>query len=157
MTAVALLLLVATTALGLIAGQGLDGYGFWTTLLWMTAAVTATLTVTVNTDSASSPLSFTYFMAGFAAIATIANFRIHSSSRRFLADIYTVTIGPAHFLIWVLMAIPAMVTQGSRTHAIKHPWTIFDYKPSLSPSRMSSIERKKERLGHVIHRATKGK
>lgn len=156
MTGGALILLILTISIALAAGQGLDGYGFWTALLWMLSAVGATVVVKINTSSVETPLQFSYFLAMFAMIAFTANYRVHVSFRRLLADVYSFTFAPVHAAIWAIVYGMQKLIHGRGSIYLIKPWEIMNYKPTLSTGRAMIIEKRNKRLEKLIFKFERG-
>lgn len=149
MTTGAAIALFVNVSIALIANQGIDGYGFWTASLWMSAAFCATIVVKIHTNSVETPLEFIYFLAGFAFITFLANYRSHAAFLRLLADAYTFTIGPVHLLAWAAALGMKKIIHGRNYFDVPSPWPVVNYKPSLSAGRAQLVKKRREKLTFI--------
>ncbi|MGP9723112.1 hypothetical protein ACT3SZ_03720 [Corynebacterium sp. AOP40-9SA-29] len=126
--------LVPMLLFGLLASQGLDMFGFWTTLLWILAAMSAAIGIYIYNAPEGGLLGFIGLFYLSLPIFIFANYRSHVTVPRLFADIYTVTAGPIHAVGWLFNRMLHRITGGAIPLKIPNPWPIVNYKPPTSRS-----------------------
>lgn len=130
----AVICLVPMFIFALVASQGYDMFGFWTTLLWILSALSATIGIYVYRDQAVGATGFIGMFYLSLPIFILANYRSHVTLSRLFADIFTVTVGPAHAAGWLFNIFLRHSTKGAIPLKIPSPWHIVNHKPRRSKS-----------------------
>jgi hypothetical protein len=140
--------------LALIASQGFDMFGFWTTLLWALSALSATVGLYIYRSGEYGFIYYVGIFYLFLSICIMVNFRSHATAGRLLADIYTFTIGPFHALAWISNRILTFLTKGALPSLVPSPWSVINYKPASLKSWDIIQDKRADRWRRIKRRIT---
>jgi hypothetical protein len=120
--------------ISIIACSGLDGFGFWTGLLWNACAVLGTAAIVSIRRETVEYVQLMVILLSLSVICFLANYRIHGSWHRFIVDWCTVPM----YIAILTLKILGVVAGGDTRKRLRH-WEIrlleiVTYKPKVSKS-----------------------